>query len=118
MLTAHLAYSQHIQVEGTDTLAVVPIDLIRNANILFIQKDSLQGELHKAKILIIKKDSAINTGYKLNLVLQEKNSLKDQRISTLTSTVKQKDKEIKTVKRRAFLINSGAGAILLLILLL
>lgn len=117
MLTALSAFSQRIQVEAGDSVAVVPIELIRNANILFLQRDSLQAELNQAKILIIKKDSAINTGYQLNLVLQKENSIKDQRISTITSTIKEKEKEIKTVKSRSILIGYGAGAFLLLSLI-
>lgn len=120
LLIAHLIYSQHLQVVDGDTVAVVPIELIRTADGLFLQRDSLQAELTVTLITSLRKDSLIqNYGEQID-IQKGKGEMKDMRISTLEYAIRQKDEEIKAIKPKAFLagVGTGAGAILFINFLL
>jgi len=114
LLIVPFGYSQRIQVEDGDTVAVVPIEQIRTANVIFVQKDSLQAELLEAKTLLTGQIEVISMYKDLDQQRQATNLEQKERISTFQSTINEKDSEIKTEKIRSALIAAVSGALLLL----
>jgi len=112
LLIAHLSFSQRIQVEAGDTMAVVPIEQIRQANSIFVQKDSLQAELELVELEAAMLDSSVITLKQIILVQKDENILQERRVSLFQTAYKNCRTESKQARTNAFLIGLGAGAIL------
>lgn len=99
-------------MESGDTVAVVPIEQIRQANAIFVQKDSLQAELNLATLEVATLDSTVITLQQINLVLKGELQLQERRVSLFLDAYINCKKESKQARTKAFLMGIGAGAIL------
>lgn len=116
LLIAPSIYSQRIQVENGDTVAVIPIDQIRSANVLFIQKDSLQGEVNFCKYQIAALDSANQINRSIIKEYQTIGLLQDARISILKEQILVNEKNAKKRSLNAFLSGTAVGATVILLI--
>jgi hypothetical protein len=112
LLIAHLSFSQRIQVEAGDTMAVVPIEQIRQANAIFVQKDSIQAEFDLATLEVTTLDSTLTTYQQIDQIQKDELQLQERRVSLFQTAYKDCKKESKTAKRKAFLVGISAGVIL------
>ena len=112
LLTAPFAFSQHIQVENGDTMAVIPIEQIRQANVIFIERDSLQAEVTFYQRAIAAKDSLIEINRLMIQTQADELQLQERRVSLFQTAFKDCKKESKQARTKTFLMGIGAGAIL------
>jgi len=117
LLTAHYAFSQRIQVEAGDTVAVIPINQIRNANVLFLQTDSLQMEINFLQKKNAIKDSLLFVLEELDYANKGNSDLLQKQIKEQDLTISVKDYEIKAIKRRYKSITVVTGLLLILSLI-
>lgn len=91
--------------------------MIRAANIIFVQKDSLQSEINELKILVPKKDSLINLYRNLADIDSTSKKILNKRIEILKSANKYKDQEILKTKRNCKRVLTGTGIAYVIIIL-
>ena len=107
---AHYSFSQHLQVEDGDTLAVIPIEQIRVANTLFIQSDSIKAELELLNDVCLAKDSLITS-------LEVIDSSNRQLVDLYEKDLQAKDLYIESQKKSIRRSTQITGLSLLLLLL-
>lgn len=115
LLTALSVFSQRLQIENGDTLAVLPIENIRAANVLFVQGDSLKAELTFAKHEIEMLTSINQLSDSIIEIQQQQSQLKDQRIALFSTALRQEQALSKKGKIEAFLTGTLVGALITII---
>lgn len=93
-------------------MAVIPIDQIRQANVIFIERDSLQAETFFYQRVISVKDSLIEINRIMIQTQADELQLQERRVSLFQTAFKDCKKESKQERTKAFLMGIGAGAIL------
>lgn len=116
LLTALSVFSQRLQIENGDTLAVLPIERIRTANVLFVQADSIKAEIafakHEIKVL-----TGINQLSDSIIEIQQyQSNLKDQRIDLFSTALRQEKALSKKGKIEAFFTGTLIGTIITIII--
>ena len=93
-------------------MAVIPIDQIRQANVIFIERDSLQAETIFYQRIITAKDSLIEINRLMIQTQADELQLQVRRVSLFQTAYKDCKKELKQARTKAFVMGIGAGAIL------
>lgn len=97
-------------------MAVVPIELIRAANVLFVQGDSLRSELSISRAEVSTLNSILTKTSTIVEVQKEQLRLQNERVSMFQQAIQNKNVVIKSAKHSYFWIGSAAGAALIIIL--
>ncbi len=111
LLTALSVFSQRLQIENGDTLAVLPIESIRTANVLFVQGDSMKAEIAFAKHEIEVLTGIIQLSDSIIQIQQQQSQIKDQRIALFSTDLRQEQSLGKRRKIEAFLAGTLVGSI-------
>lgn len=116
LLTVVSVFSQRLQIENGDTLAVLPIESIRTANVLFVQADSIKAELEFCMKEAVVLTSIIQLSDSIIEIQQQQSQLKDQRIALFSTALRQEQALSKKGKIEAFLTGTLVGSIITIII--
>lgn len=128
MLLPVLSFSQSKQIElvlkSGDTLALVPIKNIRNANIKFVERQSLQNLVIELEKLIANQDNQLRNyslqvdGLEYNIILKNAEIKKYKDFQALSEEERESLlKDIKKLKRGKFLVIIGAISLVIVCLI-
>jgi hypothetical protein len=121
MLLGNSIYSQNLLIIDGDTLAVMPIDLVKKANIKLLKCDSIANDLYFSQQINLEMCGQISN-YKLNEI-DYSNSIAVLRgiIATQDTLrikeVQQLESDVAKYKKRFRLVGIGSSILVILLLL-
>jgi hypothetical protein len=121
MLLANSIYSQNLLIIDGDTLAVMPIDLVKKANIKLLKCDSIASDLYFSQQINLEMCGQISN-YKLNEIDYSNSIAVLRGIIATQDTLRQKEvyqvhQELVKYKKRFRLVGIGSSILVILLLL-
>jgi hypothetical protein len=120
-LLGNSTFSQNLLIIDGDTLAVMPIDLVKKANIKLLKCDSIASDLYFSQQINLEMCGQISN-YKLNEIDYSNSIAVLRGIIATQDTLRQKEvqqleSDVAKYKKRFRLVGIGSSIIVILLLL-